>query len=249
MNDAEHLRRESDTLRERLSRLSEASLRINESLDLDTVLQDVLDSARSLAGARYGVLAVLDDSEQVEALLASGLAPAEFQGLQEIPGGEGFFRYLGSLTGPLRVADFAGHARSRGMAEFLPPVPVLALLAVPIRRLGHAVGHIYVAHSEPGAEFSAEDEETLVTFASQAALVIANARRHQAEQRARADLETLVDTSPVGVVVLDAGTGRALSFNREALRIVDGLRSPGQSPEDLLDSLTIRRADGREEPR
>ena len=34
-------------LRDRLSRLSEASLRINESLDFDTVLQGVLESARS----------------------------------------------------------------------------------------------------------------------------------------------------------------------------------------------------------
>ena len=30
------------------SKLSEASLRINESLDFDTVLQEILDSARSL---------------------------------------------------------------------------------------------------------------------------------------------------------------------------------------------------------
>ena len=41
-------------------------------------------------------------------------------------------------------------------------------------------------------------------FASQAALVIANARRHRDEQRARADLETLVNTTPVGVLVFDA---------------------------------------------
>ena len=47
-------------MRERLSRLSEASLRINESLDFDTVLQWVLDSARSLTAARYGVITLLD---------------------------------------------------------------------------------------------------------------------------------------------------------------------------------------------
>ena len=35
-------------------------------------------------------------------------------------------------------------------------------------------------------------------FASQAALVIANARRYREEQRARADLEALVNTSPDG---------------------------------------------------
>ena len=49
------------TLRERLSRLSDASLRINESLDLDDVLQGVLDSARTLTDARYGIITTLDD--------------------------------------------------------------------------------------------------------------------------------------------------------------------------------------------
>ena len=62
--------------------------------------------------------------------------------------------------------------------------------------LFEGVGGIYVGEKEP--EFAAEDEETLVMFASQAALVIANAHRHQEEQWARADLETLVNTTPVG---------------------------------------------------
>ena len=55
MQDDE-LRRENQALRERLSALSQASLRINQSLDFDQVLQGVLDSARSLTGARVGVM-------------------------------------------------------------------------------------------------------------------------------------------------------------------------------------------------
>ena len=62
-------------------------------------------------------------------------------------------------------------------------------------------------------------------FASQAALVISNARQHREEQRARADLEALVDTTPVAVVVFDARAGRPASFNREARRIFDHLRT------------------------
>ena len=53
---------EIQALRGRLSRLSEASLRINESLDFDTVLQGVLDSARELTSSRYGVFILLDDA-------------------------------------------------------------------------------------------------------------------------------------------------------------------------------------------
>ena len=76
-------------------------------------------------------------------------------------------------------------------------------------------------------------------------MAIANARRYRDEQRARADLETLIDTSPVGVVVFDVVAGEPKSFNKEALRIVDSLRNPHQSPMDLLDIVTFRRADGR----
>ena len=47
------------------------------------------------------------------------------------------------------------------------------------------MGTINLAKSEPSEEFLQEDEETLVMFASQVALVIANARRYREEQRAR----------------------------------------------------------------
>ena len=64
---------QTEALRDRLSKLSEASLRINESLDLDTVLQEILDSARSLTNAWSGVIVTLDDKGQVEDSLTSGL--------------------------------------------------------------------------------------------------------------------------------------------------------------------------------
>ena len=99
---------------------------------------------------------------------------------------------------------------------------------------------------EPGREFSREGEDTLVMFASHAAMAITNARRYREERRARADLETLVNTSLVGVVVFDARAGRQAYLNREARRIVGRLLNQSQEPEDLLDALTFRRADGRD---
>ncbi len=72
------------------------------------------------------------------------------------------------------------------------------------------------------------------------------AGREHLSRLSRADLETLVHTSPVGVVVLDAETGVLKSFNRETKRIVDSLRNPEQSLEDLLGVIAFRRADGQE---
>ncbi len=231
---------------DRLSRLSAASLRINESLDIGEVLQGVLDSARALTDARYALITTLDDSGQVDDFLVAGLSDAETRQLWQMSGALELIGYLSAMTGPLRVADFAAHVRSMGLPEFRPPVPTSSFLAVPIRHRGVSMGNIHVSKEEPGEEFTQEDEETLVMFASQAALVIANARRHREEQRARAGLETLIDTTPVGVVVFDIRTGAVASFNPEARRIVDGLRDPDQSPEDLLGLINVRRADGSE---
>ena len=54
-------------------------------------------------------------------------------------------------------------------------------------------------------------------FAAQSALVIANARRYREEQRARSDMETLVNTSPIGVVVIEASSGTLSFINGQPL--------------------------------
>ena len=249
LQNADERDREIAALRDRLSRLSEASLRINESLDLDTVLQGVLDSARTLTGARYGVITLLDDSGRIQDFLSSGMTAEEARQLWDLPDGMRFFEYLSRTQEPLRLPDLLGHIRSLGLPEFLPPVavsPAVSFLAAPVLHRGERAGNINVAEKEAGREFTREDEETLVMFASQAALVIANARRYREEQRARADLETLINTSPVGVLVFDAGTGSPVSVNREARRIVSALHGPDGSAEQVLEVLTFRRADGRE---
>ncbi len=247
MTRADALMREIDVLRDRLSRLSEASLRINESLDFATVLQEVLDSARLLTGSRYGVITLLNDAGRLQDFLSSGMTVEESRQLWDLPDGMRVFEYLNETSAPLRIPNLLDHIRSMGFPEFRPPVvnPVAPFLAVPVLHRRERVGHVYVAEKEHGGAFTREDEETLAMFAAQAAMVIANARKYQDEQRARADLETLINTSPVGVVVFDARAGRVVSFNREARRIVDGLRNPGQSAEELLEVVTIRRADGQ----
>ena len=247
MDRPDDLMREIAALRERLSRLSEASLHIIEDLDLDAVLQGVLDGARSLTGARMGGITTLDDSGQLQDFITSGLTDEDHQRFVNLPGGPEFFAYLSSLPEPLRLADFSAYTTALGLPEICPPLgPVGSFLGAPIRLRGVRAGNLYLSDKEGGGEFTQDDEETLAMFASHAAMAIANARRHREEQRARAYLETLIDTSPVGVVVFNAGTGVPVSLNREARRLVDGLTNPGQTAEQLLGVLTFRRADGRE---
>ena len=249
MNPPDQRDLEIAALRERLSRLSEAGLRITQDLDFNSVLQGVLESARSLTGARYGVIALHDGNGTPGDFLSSGMTGEESERLWRIPGWPLHFQYLSRLPGPLRVPDLLGHIRSLGLPELRPTVevsPTVSFLAAPVLHLGERAGSVFLAEKDGGQEFTPEDEETLVMFATHAAMAIANARRYREERQAKADLETLLDTSPVGVAVFDAATGAPRSFNREAMRLVDSLRGPGQTPVDLLDVLTVRRADGRE---
>ncbi len=229
---------------DRVSRLSAAILRISASLDLATVLQEVVDSARCLTGARAGVITTIDERGQVRDLVTSGLAEEERRKMLGWPEGPRLFAHLRDLPAPLQVADVEGYLRSLD----LPPNPWRArtMQATPMHRRGEYLGSFFLADKEDGKAFTEEDEEILVLFASQAATAIGNARAHRDVERARADLAALVETSPVGVVVFDAGTGHPVSFNREARRIVEHLRTPGRPPEQLLEVITCTHPDGRE---
>ena len=245
MNESpDDLRRRIRTLEGRISNLCSAALRIGASLDLETVLREIVDSARALTGARYGAIATVDDTGQPHDFVTAGLTADQHTELAAWPDGPRLFAHFRNLREPLRVADLPAYVRGLGFSSEL--MLSKTVQCTPMRHRGVHVGNFFLGEKDGGSEFTSADEEVLVLFASLAATAIANARTHRAEQRARADLEALVETSPVGVVVFDGGSGRPVSFNREARRIVEGLRMPGRSLDELLDVITCRRADGRE---
>ena len=248
MKRADELERENGTLRERVSILSEAKLLINESVDFETVLQGVLDSAKSLTGSRYGVILVLDTSGQVQNYLSSGMTADESRQLSELHAMQ-IVERICTNSGPVRLRDFYGNFRSLGRSQYSVPLPLapgIPFMAAPVQHRDETVANLYLADKKEGEEFTPEDEETMVMFASLSALVIANARRHRADQRARADLEGLVHTAPVGVLVFDAKTGVAMLANREARGITCDLHEADRKVKKVLDELTVRRADGRD---
>ena len=224
--------------------MSAAILRISRSLDLATVLQEVVDSARELTGAGWAVITTLDRRGALQDLVTSGVTPENRRRMLEWPDGPRLFEYLRDLPGPLSVTDVRDYFGSHGLSTF--PWVVKTMQGTPMHHRGEHLGSFFLADKDSDEQFTAEDEEILVLFASQAATAIANARTHHEVERARADLEALIETSPVGVAVFEASTGRPVSFNREARRIVEEIRTPGHSAEQLLEVMTCRYADGRE---
>ena len=224
--------------------LTAALLRISASLDLQTVLREVIDSARALTGAYCGCIVTISETGTPDDFVASGWSEEVHQRLAEWPEGQQFFAHVSNNERPFQFTLLEGYLRSIGLdADRLPNG--LNVQSTPIRHRGIHVGNFYLAYKADGPEFTGGDEEILL-LAAQAAAAIANARAYRAEQRTRADLEALIETSPVGVMVFDARTDTLMSFNRETRRIAESLGWPGQHFEDLLPDVTCRFADGRE---
>ena len=238
---------EATVLRERISRLSAAILRIGGSLEVDTVLRTTAEEARALTNARFGAVALSDENGSVTDYVTSGFTSEQTEGLATWSAGPQFFEHLRELGKPLRLLDLQAYVRSLGWP--VEPIFCKTFQGMPMIRAGVHVGTFFLGGKEGKGgevEFTDADEELLVLFASQAAAAIHNAETYHNERRARADLETLVETTPVGVVVLDAQTRQPVRFNQEARRIVAGLETPGLSIAELAASLTCRRGDGRE---
>ncbi len=237
-------RKEPDSSRDRASTLAAAILEISESLDPDTVVRRIVEVAQGLTGARLGIIATIDESGAPGEFFFSGYTDEEQREMLAWPHSLQLFEHFRELPGPLRQGDFAEYARTLGMTPL--PSFAMAFQGTPMRHRDVNLGYFFLGGKAGGEAFTDADEETLVLFASQAAAAVANARTHRSEQRARTDLEALIETSPVGVVVFDGESGRMVSSNREARRIVESLRTAGRPLEELLEVIVCRRADGRE---
>ena len=180
LNSKGELMREVEALRRRISVLSAASLRISASLDLDTVLHEVVDSARALTGSRYGSITTLDDAGQLQDFITSGISAEEHRRLVEWPDGPRLFEHFRDLPGVLRLADVHAFVCSHGFSADL--LPSRTFQGTPMRHQSVHVGNFYLVDKEGGKVFSDDEEEILVLFASQAASAIANARTYRAER-------------------------------------------------------------------
>ncbi len=197
-----------------------------------------------LTGARYGALLTFDLTGGIRDFYTSGLSGDQRNRMTESPQGLGLLGYISKANGPVRLKDMSTHPESVGLPENHPPMK--AFLGMPIYHRGEHVGNIYLTEKEEGEEFTQQDEDIAAMFAAQAASVIANARRFDAEHKAKADMETLMEICPVAVSVFDARLGEVSYMNRESRRLVGVLTPADTDFDDVFQTLRFTRSDGKE---
>lgn len=167
---------EASPRHERLRALLQAHMAMAAELDLHAVLRRAVLAARELVDARYAALGVFGEDGAIDEFAHTGIDPATVERIGQVPSSCGIMALQAGLNGPVRLVDLRADPAFSG---FPPHHPVMTgFLGMPIRIQDRAIGTLYVTDSASG-EFSAEDEQLVVSLAGVAAVAIDNARRRR----------------------------------------------------------------------
>ncbi len=167
--------------RDRVYALLEAVVAVGSNLDLESVLKQIVEAARTLVRAQYGALGVIGEGDRLVEFVPVGLADEQIAAIHHWPRGQGLLGALIHEPRPLRLADIAASPQSYGFPPGHPPMRTF--LGVPVRVREEVYGNLYLTEKEGGAEFDEEDEALLVALAAAAGVAIDNARLYEEARR------------------------------------------------------------------
>ena len=159
--------------------LNQAALALAGDLDLDSILQRILRTARKLAGARYGALGVPDGNGGFDKFITVGISERLARRIGDLPRFHGVLGVLLRDGKSIRVADLRRHPDFSWYPEHHPEMK--EFLGVPIRHRSETLGEIYLSGT-PAGKFSAGDQRVVEMLASHAGVAIATANLYSRGQ-------------------------------------------------------------------
>jgi GAF domain-containing protein len=170
-----------------LSRTLDATLHLGEQVELAVLLRLVIDEARSLCGARFGAIWVLDERRTM-------LSQFVCSGRRSGGGGEAIGRggppdgrppaTLAADPVLVRLVQLDLDDRSRRIG-FRPAHPeATSFLRFPIKVHGLSSGCLYLTEKERSTEFTDDDETVVAVLAMAAGIAVENASQSQASAAA-----------------------------------------------------------------
>jgi signal transduction histidine kinase len=177
--------RQDSIHQKRLAALYGVSRAIGSSLDLQTVLDQVMDAIIQLTEAERGFLMLLDEDGNLTVRVARNfdqetLESGEFAVSRTIT------REVVNAGQPVVTTNAQTDPRYAGQASIVAHA-LRSIMASPLRARGNIIGVVYVDNRIRTGIFSEKDLEVLDAFAAQAAVAIDNARLYGAKDQALAD--------------------------------------------------------------
>ena len=214
-----------------LSSLVEVGIELARPHEPVELLEITLAAACKLTGARFATAGILSESSaEVQTLALCGFDQATAERLRKSSFATALLREVITKRKPRRVV----RGQAEALDNFLPAAHpgVCTILTVPFLAGDRAYGWMLVAEKPASQPFSEEDERMLQALASQTITSYQSAQRFrtiqehardleleiEARQRAERRFHTLLEASPVGIVITN-GTGKIEEVNAEALRM------------------------------
>lgn len=172
----ETIERERKDTREqqRVAVLYEVSKVIGSSLNLQTVLDQVMDAIIQLTDAERGFLMLLDDDGNLDVQVARDF-DQETLSSNDIAFSRTITRQVFETGEPVVTTNAQEDPRYAGQASIIAHA-MRSIMATPLRARGQTIGVVYVDNRIRTGLFGDEDLRALDAFASQAAVAIDNAR-------------------------------------------------------------------------
>jgi len=164
---------------ERLELLNVVGRSINESLDLQQILQQVTDSTTKLTGAAFGAFFYHQVNQEGESHWLYTMSGVPREAFVNLPMADDTALFHSTFReGVVRSDDItqdAGYGKNETFfGKLSRPLPVISYLTVPVKnKSGEVIGGLFFGHQEK-AIFKKEHEELVLTVASQAAIAIEN---------------------------------------------------------------------------
>jgi len=157
-----------------LRAVSGAVLAVAARGSVEEVLQQLVDRARELAGARYAALGVPDGEGGFSRFLVSGMSDALIAAMGPLPRTHGLLGAMLESPAPFRTDDIHRHPRFRGWWPAGHP-DMRSFLGVPIVAPEGVIGAFYLTDKEGAPAFGDADQELIELLAAHAAIAITNA--------------------------------------------------------------------------
>jgi signal transduction histidine kinase len=154
-----------------------AVLMITADVELADLLSHLVEEARSLVGAGYAALGVLNETRTgLEQFITVGLSEAEEALIGDRPTGRGVLGLVITEPVPLRLSHLEEHPGRYGFPTNHPPMT--SFLGVPLRVRDDVYGNLYLTDKQDATEFTDEDEALAEALALAAGIAIENTRLH-----------------------------------------------------------------------
>jgi signal transduction histidine kinase len=187
--------------------VSDAVLAVASQQSVEQVLQQLVECARELAGARYAALGIPDGEGGFSRFLTTGMSDELIASMGPLPRTHGVLGAMLEETQPYRTEDLHRHPRFRGWWPRGHP-DMRSFLGVPIVSADGVIGAFYLTHKEGADRFGDEDQELIELLASHAAIAITNARLYE---RSR-ELSILEERNRLALELHDAVSQKLFSL-------------------------------------